>query len=159
DINDQGKLAVVGFFDAVINIAGQSLSGVSGSSNPLGRTPFLTVLDALTGARIFAREYNSDYTNNYLTGVILKKNGNVISRARVRGGVFMLSTGATMPGGWDLLFTDNTGIDKSFKQMHPSHNYYTLDFGQDSSGNIYSSCYVSNVNTPTQNDSFNIRIQ
>jgi uncharacterized repeat protein (TIGR01451 family) len=159
DVNKQGKLAVVGFFDAVININGQSLAGVSGSSNPLGRTSFLVVLDASTGSNLITRRYVSDYTNNYLTGVILKNDGSIISRARVRGGVFMLSTGVTVWGGWDLVFTDNNGVDKSFKQIHTSHNYYTLDFGQDLSGNIYSSCYVSNVNTPTQSDSFNIRIE
>jgi len=159
DVNKQGKLAVVGFFDAVININGQSLAGVSGSSNPLGRTPFLAVLDASTGASFIARKYTSDYSNNYLTGVILKDDGSIISRARVRGGVFMLSTGATLWGGWDLVFTDNNGIDKSFKQIYPADNYYALDFGKDLSGNIYSSCYVSNVHTTTQSDSFNIRIQ
>jgi len=158
DANNNGRLAITGFFDGSININGQALNGVSGSSNPSGRTPFLSVLDANTGNSYFSRAYKSDYTNNYLLGVILKDDGSVVSCARTRGGVFMLSSGATLWGGTDLVFTSASGTDLSFKQIAASHNYQWFDLDKDSSGSIYASCYVTNSQTPTQNDSFNIRI-
>jgi uncharacterized repeat protein (TIGR01451 family) len=116
------------------------------------------VFDANIGNSYFSRAYKSDYTNNYLLGVIMKDDGSVISCARTRGGVFMLSSGSTLWGGTDLLFTSPSGTDLSFKQIASSHNYQWFDLDKDSSGNIYASCYVTNSQTPTQNDSFNIRI-
>jgi len=158
DANNTGRLAITGFFDGSLNIDGQVLTGIAGSSNPSGRTPFLTVLDVNSGNSYFSRIYKSDYTNNYLLGVILKDDGSIISCARTRGGVFMLSSGATLWGGTDLVFTTAAGTDISFKQIATSHNYQWFDLDKDSSGSIYASCYVTNSQTPTQNDSFNIRI-
>lgn len=160
DINNTGRLALAGFFEAGINIDGQSLSGISGTSNPLGRTPFLAVWDVATGIKHFAKSYKSNYTNNYITGIIIKDNGSVVSCARVRGGIFMLQDGTTLWGGTDIFFTSSTGNDNpSFKQLYSINNYHSLDFDNDATGNIYTSCAVMWANNGNTSDSFNIRIQ
>jgi uncharacterized repeat protein (TIGR01451 family) len=160
DINNTGKIAVAGFFEASLNIEGQVLKGVSGTSNPLGRTPFLTVLNTATGNMYFAKIYKCTYTNNYITGIIMKDDGSVISCARVRGGVFMLQDGTTLWGGTDIFFTGSTGTDNpSFKSLYGDINYHSLDFDNDAAGNIYASCAVMWANNGNTSDSFNIRIQ
>ena len=119
----------------------------------------LLALDEADGHTLLSRIYKSDYTNNYMTGVLVRSNGSFVSSARVRGGIYMMSSGSLAPGGTDLIFTNAGGTDLSYKSMFGFINYHGFGFGQDTSGNIYSSCYVSNANTSTQNDSFNIRIQ
>lgn len=160
DVNQTGKIAIAGFFDINILINGQTLAGITGGSNPSGRTSFLAVLNTTNGNTVFANRYVSDYTNNYITGVLLKDNGNVVSCARVRGGLFLIGTGTFLWGGTDIFFTNSSGTDNpSFKQMTGQNNYHYQDFEKDNAGNIYASCTVAWGNNGNPNDSFNIRIQ
>lgn len=161
DLNNNGRLAIAGFYEANIDINGQSLGGgTSGTSNPTGRASFLTVLDANTGNSFFAKKFSSNYTNNYLTGVILKDNGSVVSCAKIRGGFIIIASAIFLPGGTDMFFTSSTGTDDpNYKQMSGNINYHYLDFDNDNAGDIYASLHVAWQNNGNINDSFNVRIQ
>ena len=161
DVNNNGRIAIAGFFEINIVVNGQTITGVvSSGSNPSARTPFLTVLNTTTGNSYFAKRYTSNYANNYITGVILKDNNTTVSCARVRGGFIMIASGTTLWGGTDIFFTDSIGTDNpAFKSISGEINYHYMDFDNDASGNIYASCFVSPANGGNPNDSFNIRFQ